>query len=47
MEQERMSDSDHVEPEMPPAEEFATRLFAIAMTGVLGFIAVVFIFIIR
>ncbi len=38
-------DSDHVEPENPPAEELATRLFVMSMVGVLGFIAVVFIFI--
>jgi hypothetical protein len=42
-----MSDSDHIEPENPPAEELANRLFALSMAGVLGFIAVVFIFIIR
>jgi hypothetical protein len=41
-----MSDSEHVEPENPPAEELSDRLFAITMAGVLGFIAVVFAFII-
>ena len=41
-----MSDSEHVEPEMPTAEGLSDRLFAITMVGVLGFIAVVFIFII-
>lgn len=41
-----MSDHDHVEPENPPADSFATRLFALSITGVLGFIAVVFTFII-
>ena len=42
-----MSDSEHVEPEMPSSEDLANRLFAISMTGILGFIAVVFLFIIR
>jgi hypothetical protein len=41
-----MSDSEHVEPENPPADVLATRLFALSMAGVLGFIAVVFAFII-
>lgn len=41
-----MSDTDHVEPENPPAEELATRLFVLSISGVLGFIAVVFAFII-
>jgi len=41
-----MSDhAPHVEPENPPADEFATRLFALGITGVLGFIAVVFVFV--
>lgn len=40
-----MSDSHHVEPENPPAEHLATRLFVMGMVGVLGFIAVVFTFI--
>ena len=35
----------HVEPENPPADELATRLFIMANIGVLGFIAVVFTFI--
>ena len=39
-------DSDHVEPENPDAADLANRLYAIAMVGILGFIAVVFIFII-
>jgi hypothetical protein len=42
-----MSDEEkHVEPVPPTASELADRLFAISMIGVLGFIAVVFIFII-
>jgi len=41
-----MSDSEHVEPENPSGEELANRLFAMTMAGVLGFIAVVFAFII-
>jgi hypothetical protein len=41
-----MSDSDHVEPENPPAEELANRLFVISIAGVVGFIVVVFAFII-
>jgi hypothetical protein len=41
-----MSDSEHVEPENPPAEELATRLFVISIAGVVGFIVVVFAFII-
>ncbi len=36
----------HVEPENPPADELATRLFAMAIIGVLSFISVVFAFII-
>ena len=40
-----MSDEEHVEPEPPKAEELSTRLFYLGMAGVLGFIAVVFIFI--
>ena len=41
-----MSDEEiHVEPEPPAADELANRLFAITMVGVLGFIAVVFTFI--
>ena len=38
-------DSDHVEPENPDAAEVANRLYVISMVGILGFIAVVFIFI--
>ncbi len=42
-----MSDDDnHVEPPNPPAEELASRLFMLSMAGILGFIAVVFTFII-
>jgi hypothetical protein len=42
-----MSDEEiHVDPPNPPALELADRLFAISMAGILGFIAVVFIFII-
>lgn len=41
-----MSDEEmHAEPEPPNAEDLANRLFAIGMAGVLGFIAVVFLFI--
>jgi len=40
-----MSDHPHVEPENPPADELATRLFALGIAGVLGFIVVVFTFI--
>ena len=40
-----MTDDNHVEPTPPPAEELATRLFYLGMAGLLGFIAVVFIFI--
>ena len=41
-----MSDSEHVEPENPTAEDLANRLFVISIAGVVGFIAVVFAFII-
>lgn len=41
-----MSDEEHVEPIDPPADELATRLFLVSISGVLAFIAVVFIFII-
>lgn len=40
-----MTDDNHVEPTPPPADELATRLFYLGMVGILGFIAVVFIFI--
>jgi hypothetical protein len=40
-----MSDHDHVEPEMIPADQLATRLFILGITGVLAFIAIVFVFI--
>lgn len=40
-----MSDHDHVEPQPPPADQLATRLFFLGITGVLAFIAVVFTFI--
>jgi hypothetical protein len=46
VEKEDMSDSEHVEPENPTATELSNRLFVITMAGVLGFIAVVFAFII-
>ena len=39
-------DENHVEPPMPNPEDLSNRLFALGMVGVLGFIAVVFIFII-
>lgn len=42
-----MSDHDHVEPPNPPADELAGRLFALSMVGILGFIAVIFTFIIN
>lgn len=42
-----MSDHDHVEPPMPNADAMASRLFAISMVGILGFIAVVFTFVIN
>ena len=41
-----MSEPEHVEPENPEAADLANRLFAIAMVGIGGFIAIVFIFII-
>jgi len=41
-----MSDDNHVAPTPPAADELASRLFFLSMAGVLGFIAVVFIFII-
>jgi hypothetical protein len=41
-----MSDQHHVEPENPPADDFATRLFILTNIGVLAFIAIVFTFII-
>lgn len=41
-----MSDSEHVEPENPSSEELSDRLFAIMIASVLGFIVVVFAFII-
>ena len=41
-----MSDSEHVEPQNPTAEVLATRLFGLSMAGVIGFIVVVFAFII-
>ena len=40
-----MSDHLHIDPPNPPAEELATRLFALGVVGILAFIAVVFIFI--
>lgn len=41
-----MSDPHHVEPENPPADQLATRLFVMGILAVLSFIAVVFAFII-
>jgi hypothetical protein len=41
-----MSDSEHIEPENPSAEALSDRLFAMTMAGVLGFVVVVFAFII-
>jgi hypothetical protein len=41
-----MSDSEHIEPENPSAENLADRLFVVGIAGVVGFIAVVFAFII-
>jgi hypothetical protein len=41
-----MSDYHHVEPENPPAESLATRLFVVSMVGILAFIAIVFTFVI-
>jgi hypothetical protein len=41
-----MSDSEHVEPENPPAPELADRLFVMAIVGLLAFIAVIFAFVI-
>lgn len=40
-----MSDEHHVEPPNPDPEDLQNRLFAVSMAGILGFIAVVFIFI--
>ena len=40
-----MSDHDHVEPENPPADQLASRLFAMGIIGILSFITVVFSFI--
>jgi hypothetical protein len=42
-----MSEHEHVEPELQPADQVATRLFAMAITGVLAFIGVVFYFILN
>jgi hypothetical protein len=41
-----MSDSEHIEPENPSAENLADRLFVVGIAGVVSFIAVVFAFII-
>ncbi|MEZ4282241.1 MAG: hypothetical protein R3F21_21770 [Myxococcota bacterium] len=41
-----MSDHEHVEPENPPADAFATRLFVVSMVGILSFITIVFVFVI-
>ena len=41
-----MSDDDnHVEPTPPAADDLADRLFLLGVGGVIGFIAIVFIFI--
>lgn len=40
-----MSEEEHEEPIDPPADELATRLFYVSISGVLAFVAVVFIFI--
>lgn len=40
-----MSDHEHVEPENPPADAFATRLFVVSMVGILAFITIVFVFV--
>ena len=41
-----MSDDDnHVEPTPPTADDLADRLFLLGVGGVIGFIAIVFIFI--
>ncbi len=39
-------EEEHIEPPMPDAADLSHRLFLLGMAGVLGFIAVVFIFII-
>ena len=39
------ADKIHVDPPNPPPLELADRLFYMSMAGILGFIAVVFIFI--
>jgi hypothetical protein len=41
-----MSDDDnHIEPTPPRADDLADRLFWLGIGGVIGFIAIVFIFI--
>jgi hypothetical protein len=41
-----MSDDDnHIEPTPPPADDLADRLFLLGIGGILGFISIVFIFI--
>ena len=40
-----MSDHKHVEPENPPADAFATRLFVVSIAGILAFITIVFTFV--
>jgi len=37
-----MSDSEHIEPENPPAGELADRLFIMAIVGLITFIGVIF-----
>ncbi len=41
-----MSDSEHVEPKNPLAEDLADRLFVLGIGGLVVFIAVIFAFII-
>ena len=38
MAESSIDETHHEEPEMPTAEEFVTRLFAIVMAGILGVI---------
>lgn len=40
-----MSDHAHVEPPLPSDQDVATRWFAVGITGIVGFISIVFIFI--
>lgn len=38
-------DENHIEPSPPRADDLATRLFVLGIGGVLGFISIVFLFI--